>query len=118
MKVRVASAGTGKTTSLVLRYLELIASGTPVRRIAGVTFTRAAADELRQRVGAGIAELLYNGHYLTHTLLPQDKAKFAPWFSRSLGILRQQWTWGWHNLAEPDWQRTFQEFWERLMAGC
>jgi ATP-dependent helicase/nuclease subunit A len=77
MKVRVASAGTGKTTSLVLRYLELIASGTPVRRIAGVTFTRAAADELRQRVGAGIAELLYNGHYLTHTLLPQNKAKFA-----------------------------------------
>ncbi|MGL4612227.1 MAG: UvrD-helicase domain-containing protein [Trueperaceae bacterium] len=68
MKVRVASAGTGKTTSLVLRYLELIRSGTPLRRIAGVTFTRAAADELRQRVGAGILELLTKGNYLHHSL--------------------------------------------------
>jgi ATP-dependent exoDNAse (exonuclease V) beta subunit len=31
MKVRVASAGTGKTTSLVLHYLEPIASGPPLR---------------------------------------------------------------------------------------
>lgn len=76
MKVRVASAGTGKTTSLVLRYLELIASGTPLRRIAGVTFTRAAADELRQRVGAGIRELLQNGQYLSHVLQAQDRPKF------------------------------------------
>ena len=51
MRVRVASAGTGKTTSLVLSYLEVIASGVPLRRIAGVTFTRSAAHELRQRVG-------------------------------------------------------------------
>ncbi|MEX2535288.1 MAG: UvrD-helicase domain-containing protein [Trueperaceae bacterium] len=64
MRVRVASAGTGKTTSLVLRYLELIGSGTPPRRIAGVTFTRTAAAELRQRVGAGIRELLRSGHFL------------------------------------------------------
>ena len=76
MKVRVASAGTGKTTSLVLRYLELIASGTPLRRIAGVTFTRAAADELRQRVGAGIGDLLKTGQYLTHRLQSQDQSKF------------------------------------------
>ena len=48
--VRVASAGTGKTTSLVLRYLQLIDEGVALRRVAGVTFTRAAADELRQRV--------------------------------------------------------------------
>ena len=76
MKVRVASAGTGKTTSLVLRYLELIASGIPLRRIAGVTFTRAAADELRQRVGSGVKALLQDGEYLSHGLNPQNKAKF------------------------------------------
>lgn len=64
MRVRVASAGTGKTTSLVLRYLELIDGGRPLRRIAGVTFTRAAADELRQRVGGGIEEVLAGGGYL------------------------------------------------------
>lgn len=64
MKVRVASAGTGKTTSLVLRYMQLIAKGTPLRRVAGVTFTRSAADELRQRVGQGIRDLLNKGEYL------------------------------------------------------
>ncbi len=64
MKVRVASAGTGKTASLVLRYLELIASGTPLRRIAGVTFTRKAADELRVRVGQAIEEVLTRGGHL------------------------------------------------------
>lgn len=31
MKVRVAPTGTGKTISLVLRYLEPIASGPPLR---------------------------------------------------------------------------------------
>ncbi len=63
-RVRVASAGTGKTTILVVRYLELIKSGIPLRRIAGATFTRASADELRQRVSAGISELLTSGDYL------------------------------------------------------
>jgi len=72
MKVRVASAGTGKTTSLVLRYLHLIAKGTPLRRIAGITFTRSAADELRQRVGQGIRDLLNKGEYL-HVGLLQEK---------------------------------------------
>jgi len=78
MKVRVASAGTGKTTSLVLRYLELIASGTPLRRIAGVTFTRKAADELRQRVGAALYELLEHGSYLggLATLTEEERPAF------------------------------------------
>jgi ATP-dependent helicase/nuclease subunit A len=76
MKVRVASAGTGKTTSLVLRYLELISCDIPLRRIAGVTFTRAAADELRQRVGLGVRELLKTGQYLHHTLREQQRVNF------------------------------------------
>jgi len=64
MKVRVASAGTGKTASLVLRYLELIANQTPLRRIAGVTFTRKAADELRVRVGQALEDVLNTGQHL------------------------------------------------------
>ena len=63
MNVRIASAGTGKTTSLVFRYLELLAEGVPLRRIAGVTFTRNAADELRQRVGEALQTVLRDGHY-------------------------------------------------------
>ncbi len=77
MKVRVASAGTGKTTSLVLRYLQLVDEGRPLRRIAGVTFTRAAADELRQRVGGGIDEVLAQGGYLGGVFRPAaDAAPF------------------------------------------
>ncbi len=76
MKVRVASAGTGKTTSLVFRYLELIASGTPMRRIAGVTFTRKAADELRQRVGESVRTMLRERHYLDKPLPEGARSAF------------------------------------------
>ncbi|MDZ7799353.1 MAG: UvrD-helicase domain-containing protein [Trueperaceae bacterium] len=64
MRVRVASAGTGKTTSLVRRFLERIGEGEPLRRMAGVTFTRNAAAELRARVGEGLRDLLQDGSYL------------------------------------------------------
>ena len=81
MKVRVASAGTGKTTSLVRRYLELIDGGVAISRVAGVTFTRAAADELRQRVAAGIDELLAHGDYLGGLFTPAPATR--PLFERA-----------------------------------
>ena len=45
-----ASAGTGKTTALVARIVEAIAAGTPVESIAAVTFTHAAAGNMKLRV--------------------------------------------------------------------
>ena len=46
-----AGAGTGKTTALVARMLELVTSGgATIDRIAAITFTDAAAAELRDRV--------------------------------------------------------------------
>src|SRR5262245_64776893 len=50
-----AGAGTGKTTTLVDRLIELIAptSGAPalsIGRIAALTFTRKAAGELRLKI--------------------------------------------------------------------
>jgi ATP-dependent helicase/nuclease subunit A len=48
-----AAAGTGKTTSLVGRMVELIATGRcEIGRLAAVTFTRKAAAELRGRFTA------------------------------------------------------------------
>ncbi len=48
-----AAAGTGKTTSLVGRMVELLAAGRcEIGRIAAVTFTRKAAAELRARFTA------------------------------------------------------------------
>ncbi len=45
-----ASAGTGKTTALVNRIVEVIAAGTQVERIVAVTFTHAAAGNMKLRV--------------------------------------------------------------------
>ncbi|HWE70846.1 MAG TPA: UvrD-helicase domain-containing protein [Acidimicrobiales bacterium] len=46
-----AGAGTGKTTALVARMLELVMSGeATIDHIAAITFTDAAAAELRDRV--------------------------------------------------------------------
>ena len=52
-----ASAGTGKTTSLVQRIVNLVASGkTTMDRIAAITFTELAAAELRDRVRQELEE--------------------------------------------------------------
>ena len=46
-----AGAGTGKTTALVARILELVTSGeATIDQVAAITFTDAAAAELRDRV--------------------------------------------------------------------
>jgi ATP-dependent helicase/nuclease subunit A len=45
-----ASAGTGKTTQLVQRIVDAIASGVRAENIVAVTFTNAAAGEMKLRV--------------------------------------------------------------------
>ena len=45
-----AGAGSGKTTLMVDRLMAYIARGTPVDALAAVTFTKKAANELRQRL--------------------------------------------------------------------
>lgn len=73
MRVRVASAGTGKTTSLVLRLLRAVGDGVPLRRIAAVTFTRSAADELRERTGHALRTLRAEGAYLGGAIVLADE---------------------------------------------
>ncbi len=45
-------AGTGKTRVITERYKRLRAEGVPENEIISLTFTRAAADEMRERAGA------------------------------------------------------------------
>ena len=50
-----AGAGTGKTTALVTRVVRLVGSGAArLRELAAITFTEAAAAELRERIGAAL----------------------------------------------------------------
>ena len=50
-----AGAGAGKTTSLVRRVIELVSSGAAtLDRLAAITFTEAAAAELRDRIREGL----------------------------------------------------------------
>ncbi|WDE99286.1 ATP-dependent helicase [Lentisphaera profundi] len=46
----LAGAGTGKTHTLCCRVARLIESGVPAEKILMLTFTRKAADEMKQRV--------------------------------------------------------------------
>lgn len=45
-----AAAGAGKTAVLTERLTQLVAAGTPVDRLLVLTFTRAAATEMKQRM--------------------------------------------------------------------
>ncbi len=53
-----AGAGTGKTRTLVARFLALLAEGTPLRSIAAITFTKKAAREMRNRIRDEIRKYL------------------------------------------------------------
>ncbi len=56
-----AGAGSGKTTALVARLLEHVLNGTPVEQLAAVTFTRKAADELRERFQMQLERVVREG---------------------------------------------------------
>lgn len=52
----MASAGSGKTTTMVERYLNLLKAGFAPRRILTVTFTKEAAEQLRERITEKLIE--------------------------------------------------------------
>jgi ATP-dependent helicase/nuclease subunit A len=53
-----AGAGSGKTRTLVGRYLALVEAGLPLRSLVAITFTDKAAREMRNRVRAVTADWL------------------------------------------------------------
>ena len=55
----VAGAGTGKTSLLIERVLnQVVEQNVELRELAAITFTEKAATELRNRLEAGLAELV------------------------------------------------------------
>ena len=55
-----AGAGSGKTLSLVGRYLHLLEQGYPIRSILAITFTEKAAREMRSRIRDSLSHASQN----------------------------------------------------------
>lgn len=55
-----ASAGTGKTTTMIARIAKLILDGADVSQLVVVTFTKLAAAEMKNRLAAKLAEFRNN----------------------------------------------------------
>lgn len=55
-----ASAGSGKTFSLAVRFIELILSGANINQILALTFTKKAANEMKERIIKNFLELENN----------------------------------------------------------
>ena len=51
-----AGAGSGKTTSLVTRMVNMVKSGIPVEKISAITYTKAAANEFYERFEKALAK--------------------------------------------------------------
>lgn len=76
-----ASAGSGKTTVLVERVLREILSGTQVDELLVITFTKAAAEEMKTRIkqalSAELAKPGSNRRYLREQLNQVDTANIS-----------------------------------------
>jgi ATP-dependent helicase/nuclease subunit A len=66
-----ASAGSGKTKVLTDRVLALLLAGTPPHKILCLTFTKAAAAEMRNRINGKLASwVTKDDEALAHELAP------------------------------------------------
>ena len=74
--VVTAGAGSGKTRTLVARYISLLAEGLEPRRVVAITFTKKAAREMRSRVRDALNKLVQEAQS------PEDQARWLALASR------------------------------------
>lgn len=70
-----APAGSGKTKILVSRILELLKEGADVDQLLVLTFTQAAAGEMKQRLSSMLEEEIAKGH--SALISQKEKLPFA-----------------------------------------
>ena len=87
-----ASAGSGKTTVLVERVLNKILNGTPVDNLLIITFTKAAANEMKERIKTELNNHLKkdpDNKFLRDQLINVDTANISTIDSFCLDIIRR-----------------------------
>jgi ATP-dependent exoDNAse (exonuclease V) beta subunit len=127
-----ASAGTGKTTALVERIAEVIASGTPVEKVVAVTFTHAAAGNMKLRVRQELERRRLNAadpavqHRLAEAARSLDRAFIGTIHAFCAQLLRRRPVEArvdpvFQELAQPDalrvFSRVFRRWIERKLAA-
>ncbi len=94
--VVTAGAGSGKTSTLVGRYLWLLENHTPLRGIVAITFTEKAAREMRNRIRRAIDDWLAQAvdppqrAFWEAAFTDLDAARIGTIHSLCAQILRQQ----------------------------
>ena len=119
-----AAAGSGKTAVLVEHVLQLLREGGQINRLLIITFTRAAAAELRERLIAALdAEAAGNAHLRRQMLLARRAqistrcmcsaiASFASIFRRRTSIPWPRWA------RIPRWSRFCSARWMKAWRSC
>jgi len=125
-----AGAGSGKTTALVGRLLAHVRRGTPVDALAAVTFTRKAANELRERFQIGLEKSAGDGTIpqeqrlrLEEALRDLDRAFLGTIHAFCGRLLRERpldagLDPGFVELDEEAWPELVDDFWSRWVAEC
>ena len=72
-----AAAGSGKTAVLVERITQLVAEGCPVESMLVVTFTNAAAGEMRLRIGSALEQAARERPELGEQVLALSRASIS-----------------------------------------
>ena len=74
--VCIAGPGSGKTSTLIRRYLQMLANGIPSKDMLNLTFTNSAAKEMVNRVGLLDAESVFRTfHSFAIDLLKKEKSQ-------------------------------------------
>ena len=72
-----AAAGSGKTAVLVERIVQLVCEGCPVDAMLVVTFTNAAAGEMRQRIGEALSRAAQERPELSEQVMALSRASIS-----------------------------------------